>query len=68
MRDDRAEVTVGVYDLLLVGIALPLVGAWIATALWSVGPAIAAAVGSLGASGGIGYALFGVPPDGDARA
>jgi hypothetical protein len=62
MPDRRGGLTVGAYDLLLVAIALPLVAAWLATALWQVTPAIAAAIGSLTASGGIGYALFGVPP------
>jgi hypothetical protein len=62
MEDPRAGITVGAYDLLLVVIAVPLVAAWLATALWQVAPAVAAGVGSLTASGGIGYALFGMPP------
>lgn len=62
MTDTRGNLSVGGYDLLLAAIALPLVVAWLATALWSVGPYLAASVGSLTASGGIGYALFRVPP------
>jgi hypothetical protein len=68
MDDTRAGLPVGAYDLLLAAIALPLVAAWLATILWQVTPAVAAGIGSLTASGGIGYALFGVPPSSDGSA
>lgn len=49
-------------DLLLAGIALPMLLAVAATLLTSIGVALAFGVASLPASGTIGYALFFSPP------
>ena len=62
MLDTTLLASVEGYDLLLGLIALPLVGASLATWLLSVSPAAAAGVGSLTASGGVAYALFRAPP------
>lgn len=50
-------------DLLLAGIALPLLFAVVAFLLTSIGAALAFGVASLPASGTIGYALFYSPPN-----
>ena len=50
-------------DLLLAGIALPLLVAFAAVLVTSIGVALAFGAASLPASGTLGYALFFSPPD-----
>lgn len=55
-------------DLLLAGIALPMLCALVAIALTSIGVALALGAASVPASGTIGYALFWSPPKASAGA
>lgn len=54
-------------DLVLVAIALPLVVGSLVGVLYSVQLALAVGVGSIPASGTVGYALFYRPPNGTKR-
>lgn len=53
----------GFYDLLLVAISVPMVAALLATAQVAVPTAYLLGLGSVPASGLVGYALFVDPPE-----